>query len=101
MRKLLLALAMLGGVAVASAVPASANVAAGLAPKPAATATVDVVEKVSRRRHRGGIYFGFGRPYYGSGYGYGYGRPYYRRHYGYYGGYRPYRRHYGYRRHWY
>lgn len=97
MRKLLMALAVLGGVGLASAVPASANAAAGLAVKPnAGVTTPSMVEKTHWRRRgwghrrgwkrrgwRRGLYFGFGPGVYGY-YGYpryGYGRRYYRRGY--------------------
>lgn len=99
MRKLLMTLAILGGVAFGASAPASATAAGGLAVKPAAgivaPSTIDQV------RWRGG--WGHRRFGYGFGFGavpglYGYygGYPYYgyRRHY-----YRPYWRHRGYRHH--
>jgi hypothetical protein len=97
MRKLLLTLAMIGGAALMGTAPASANVAAGIAPKPAVADTANKADQVRYRRHRGGFYFGYGAPYWGPRYGY-YNRPYrrwgHRRHFGSrYGYYRPYRRH--------
>ncbi|MFN0218188.1 MAG: hypothetical protein ACKVP4_05140 [Hyphomicrobium sp.] len=111
MRKLLMALAMVGGVALAGAGPASANAAAGLAVKPNAGVTVpSQVDQVrSYRRHRGwrrgrGLSLGFGYPGIYGFYGYpnyGYRRHYYRPYY--YSGYRPYyrrRHHRRWRNHW-
>lgn len=102
MRKLLMMLAMLGGVALAGAAPASANAAGGLAVKPnTGIAAPSMVEEArwkrrgwghrrgwggrrgGRRGWRRGLHFGFGPGIYGY-YGYpryGYNRRYYRRGY--------------------
>ncbi len=80
MRKLFATLCVLGGIALASAAPVSANPASGLiAAKPAVTTSVAAEPASYRRRH----HRRFG--HYGH-----------RRHYGYYG--RP--RYYGYPRHY-
>jgi hypothetical protein len=105
MRKLLMMFAMLGGVALAGASPASSNAASGLAVKPnTGVAAPSMVEEArwkrrrwghrrgwKRRGWRRGLYFGFGPGVYGY-YGYpryGYNRRYYRR--GYHRGWRGHR----------
>ena len=94
MRKVVLSLFTIAGIALGLTGPASANAAAGLASKPGVSSQVNV-EKVHWRGHHrrfGGLFFGFGYPAY---YGYGYSRY---RHYDddYY--YRP-RYYYSHRRH--
>jgi hypothetical protein len=94
MRKIMMALGLIAGFALASTAPAAANVAGKLAVKPAASVD-SPVEQVHRRwrRHRG-FYIGFGYPAYYGYYGYPYYGRYYRPRYRYYGHrryHRPYR----------
>ncbi len=110
MRKILLSMLVLAGLAFASAVPASANAAGALVQKPAVGNESGVVKAGWRhhRRHGGfSIGYGWGYPrYYGyprySYYDdYSYYRPryYYRPSYSYYAPARHHRRHWGHRHH--
>jgi hypothetical protein len=94
MRTFVMSLLVLVGLAVASAVPASANAASGLIAKSTAQTETQVDQVTYRRHHRrhGGLFLSFGG--YPS-YGYGYGYPRYR----YYDDYSYYQPRYRYRSH--
>ena len=92
MRKLLLSLAAAIGVALLGTAPASAGGAATTLARPDVSLGKTTAETVHWRRHHrrfGGLYFGFGAPYWGS-------YPRYR----YYDDYSYYRPYYGHRHHY-
>ena len=106
MRKFLMSMFILAGVLFSGSLPASANAAAGLTANPVVKSE-SLVEKArwGHRRHHG-LYFGFGVPFVGYGYGYpryryyddySYSRPRY--YYRSYGRHRLYRHHHR-RHHW-
>jgi hypothetical protein len=101
MRKILLSMLVLAGLAFASVVPASANAAGALVQKPTMSSESGVVKAGWRHRHHHGlsIGFGWGYPRY-YGYpryryydDYSYSRPRYYRSYSYYAPVRHHRRH--------
>ena len=95
MRTFFMSLFVLAGLAIASAVPASANAVSGLIAKPAVQ-TESQVDQVTFRHHRrhGGLFLGFGYPAY-----YGYNSYPRYRYYDDYSDYRPRYRYRSYRHH--